>query len=240
MFKDFWQLATMEAENEGGAGGAGGGSSSNNGGAGGNDPAGGSGDGGDKGVKLDPKLAGIDKKEGEGGGEGDNKEGEQNEANELLGAIEGDDYTDVTLDEGMEIDPQVFTKAKEFAKELGLSQKGLQKLSDFYTKEVVIPAQQKWAQTLADWGNQTKADKEFGGDKYEANEAIAKVALDTFGTPEFKEFLTQYGLGNHPEMMRMMWKVGRAIVAEDSSGGDKGGGGGGSPDVLDLFYGPKA
>mgnify|MGYP000700477353 CR=1 FL=1 len=41
--------------------------------------------------------------------------------------------------------------------------------------------------------------------------AVAKKALDTFGTPEFRTLLNESGLGNHPEMIRMMFRAGKAI-----------------------------
>lgn len=65
------------------------------------------------------------------------------------------------------------------------------------------------------WADAAKADKEFGGDKFDENLATAQKALDKFGTPELTQFLIDTGLGKHPELIRAFVKVGRA-VSEDS------------------------
>ena len=61
------------------------------------------------------------------------------------------------------------------------------------------------------WEAATKKDKLLGGDKLEANLATAKLALDSFGSPELKQFLAKSGLGSHPEVIRMLHKVGSSI-----------------------------
>ncbi len=62
-----------------------------------------------------------------------------------------------------------------------------------------------------EWVAKAKADPELGGDKFDANLAVAKKAMDRFATPEFKAYLNETGLGNHPEMLRMLFKTGQAI-----------------------------
>ena len=52
----------------------------------------------------------------------------------------------------------------------------------------------------------------------EAKRAIARTAVDKFGTPELKELLVSHGVGNHPEMIRFMVKVGK-LTGEDVPGG---------------------
>ena len=56
-----------------------------------------------------------------------------------------------------------------------------------------------------------RADKEFGGEKLDENLAIAKTALDKFATPEFTKLLNDTGLGNHPEVLRVFVRAGKAI-----------------------------
>jgi hypothetical protein len=73
---------------------------------------------------------------------------------------------------------------------------------------------------MTEWETASKSDKEFGGDKFDANLAVAKKALDAFGTPELRALLGPYdpknnpkgtGLGNHPEIIRAFLKAGKAI-----------------------------
>lgn len=60
-----------------------------------------------------------------------------------------------------------------------------------------------------------KADKEIGGDKLTASLSKAQQALETFGTPELKEYLNETGLGNHPELVKAFVKIGKAM-SEDN------------------------
>ena len=56
-----------------------------------------------------------------------------------------------------------------------------------------------------------KTDAEIGGDKLPENLAVARKALETFGTPELKALLNESGLGNHPEVIRFFYRSGKAI-----------------------------
>jgi hypothetical protein len=62
-----------------------------------------------------------------------------------------------------------------------------------------------------DWRQQATTDKEFGGDQLNANLAVAKKAMDAFGTPELTKLLNESGLGNHPEVIRVFYRAGKAI-----------------------------
>ena len=74
-----------------------------------------------------------------------------------------------------------------------------------------------------DWEAEGKRDKEFGGDKYDENVAIALRGLDAVGTPELKTMLSQTGLGSHPEVIRTFLKIGQVFADPTiitSRGGD--------------------
>lgn len=130
-------------------------------------------------------------------------------------------YSDFTLPEGVELDAALLEKAAPIFKELGLSQDAAQKLVDFQA-EMVKEGEQSQTDTfntlVEGWQNESKNDKEFGGDKFDENIGIAKLAIDEFGTPEFKELMEDHGVGNHPEMIRFMLKIG-TLLKEDVPGG---------------------
>jgi len=67
----------------------------------------------------------------------------------------------------------------------------------------------------ADWTDQSKADAEFGGEKFAENIARATRTMDKLATPEFTELLNVSGLSNHPDMIRFTLKV--ADIIEDDS-----------------------
>ncbi len=112
--------------------------------------------------------------------------------------------------EGVELDAEMVSEFTSIAKELKLSPADVQRIAD-----VAIKRAQKQAETTAatvkEWADQCRADKEIGGDNLDANVAIAQKTIDTFGTPELKAILAQSGWGNHPEFVRLAYKVGKAI-----------------------------
>jgi len=142
--------------------------------------------------------------------EGEKPEGEKPEGEKPEGEEADADYDLGELPEGFELDEEVAGEFKSAAKELGLDQEGVNKLVELQSKlyERQLEAHQK---TIADWGNEVKADKEIGGDKLAENLAIARKAVDTFGGEELKTLLNSTGLGNHPAVVRFALKVGKAI-----------------------------
>jgi hypothetical protein len=123
-------------------------------------------------------------------------------------------YEDFTAPDGVTLDAEVTGEFKGLAKELGLTQEQAQKVADFGPKML-----QRWqakqaealAETSAKWATETRADKDIGGDKLNENLATAKKALDAFGSPAIKTLLHESGLGNHPEVIRLLVNAGKAI-----------------------------
>lgn len=121
---------------------------------------------------------------------------------------------DFAMPEGVELDGKAADEFSVLAKELKLSQADAQRVAN-----VAVKMQQQQAETHAStvkgWADQCKTDKEFGGDNLEPNMAVARKAIDTFGSPELKALLNSSGLGNHPELVRFAFKAGKA-VSEDT------------------------
>ena len=117
--------------------------------------------------------------------------------------------------EGKEFDPDVLSVYTEVAKELNLSQEAAQKILDRMGPKVAERQAEQLEALRTDWANSSKADKEFGGEKLQENLALAKKAFDSFGTPELRQLLNESGLGNNPEVIRFMFRAGKAI-SEDT------------------------
>jgi hypothetical protein len=142
----------------------------------------------------------------------------QKETEEKSKAGAPESYAEFTKPEGMEnveLNQQAVDALKPIARELNLSQDKAQMLfakllTDVYPK---MEAQrlEAWGNLTRGWADTAKADQEIGGDKWHANVEVAQRALNTFGTPELKEALNQYGLGNHPELIRLMVRMGNAM-----------------------------
>lgn len=149
-------------------------------------------------------------------------------------------YADFSVPEGVTIDNALLEKVTPVFKELGLSQEQAQKLVDFQSDQVQAMADSQveaFNQMVGEWAEQSKNDSEFGGDKFDESIAVAKAAIEKFGTPELRELLETHGLGNHPEMIRFMMRVGK-LTQEDQPGTS-----GGQPsekkDRIELLYGEE-
>lgn len=163
-----------------------------------------------------PGTEGEKKPDAEDEKPGEEKPGEKEGEKKPEGAPEKYEFS---APEGTELDKAAVEQFEPIARELNLSQEQAQKLVDLYGSKVMpqLMKQQaeSWQKQVADWGTAAKEDKEIGGDKFGANLEKAKQAMGTFATPELREFLESSGMGNHPEMIRLMVKVG-AAMSEDN------------------------
>lgn len=126
--------------------------------------------------------------------------------------------------EGREFDAEVITAFSDVAKELNLSNEAAQKMLDKMAPLMESRTAQQIESVKAQWMETSMADKEFGGEKIRENLAVAKKALDQFGSPQLRELLEQSGLGNHPEMIRLMYRAGKAISEDKYVGPSQGAG----------------
>lgn len=103
--------------------------------------------------------------------------------------------------------------------------KQTQDMSEAFTKQIDT------------WESEAKADPDIGGDKYDENVAIAKTAIDAFGSDELKTVLNESGLGNHPAMIKFANKAGQALK---DSPVHKQPGGEAKKSLADSLYGKKS
>lgn len=154
------------------------------------------------------------------------------------GAPEGGNYADIKVPEGYTLDKALVDKFLPIANKFNLSQEGAQELADFYVKEILGPQSAAFIEQISNWYTETEKDAEIGGAKFEASTQNASRALSVFGTPGLKQLMVQYGIGNHPEVVRFFARVGSALPAEDNAAGGKPGSPQGGADFLTKMYGP--
>lgn len=118
---------------------------------------------------------------------------------------------DFKLADDQKLDPTIEKSFAEVAKELNLPQDKAQKVLDKMAPALQARQAEAIKALTTDWGKQAAADKEFGGEHLGENLSLAKKALDTFGTPELKQLLNESGFGNHPEVIRLFVRAGKAI-----------------------------
>jgi hypothetical protein len=138
-------------------------------------------------------------------GEGDQNDGDQKPAQAAPEAYEPFD-----------VEGQQFTEAQlegfaATAKELGLSQENAQKM----LAAMVPTARQYLVDDLKaksqEWASLSEKDPEIGGANFKANVGVANQALKQFATPEFTALLRGSGLGAHPEVVRVFYRIGKAM-----------------------------
>lgn len=132
------------------------------------------------------------------------------------------EYQSFTLPEGLTLDEAALAKAVPVFKDLKLDQESAQKLVSFYAEQVKasndalvqeqIAHQQR---TIDEWRAATAADKEIGGDKLAQNLGIAKKAWNALATPAMREMFDDWGISNHPEVVRFLYRVGSKL-SEDT------------------------
>jgi len=137
---------------------------------------------------------------------------EGQEETEVAGAPE--EYTTFDLPENFDMNNDTLAEYHTFAKENGLTQEQAQRGVDMVAQMKEAEMNQ-WVEQQKSWVEQAKADTEYGNDKFDESISVAVKARDSFGTSEFNEMLDSSGLGNHPEMIRFLHRVGKAI-SEDS------------------------
>lgn len=146
-------------------------------------------------------------------------------------------YESFALPEGMDLDTGLIEKAEPVLKELNLTQGQAQKLVDTFAAWRASDSQQlqeAFDNDVKQWKQEAETDKEIGGPTFNENVGTAIKALDRFGTPELKSLLDTSGLGNHPEVIRFMWRVGQTI--REDQPGSAGANVGETADPADRWY----
>jgi hypothetical protein len=117
--------------------------------------------------------------------------------------------------QGQTFNDTVMKTYGDAARKLNLTQDGAQSLLDQLGPVLQAEGSKQLAQQgdalRAQWLKDSQADKEFGGAGLEANKQVMATAMAKWGTPELSKFLNETGLGNHPELIRLMVRVGKAI-----------------------------
>lgn len=168
----------------------------------------------DKQQDTPPQPAGEDKVRSlldDEPGEGEGGEKKQDAAPE--------EYKDFAFPEGMVVDPAFMTQAKSIFKDANLSQDNAQKLVDLVierdkqVEKAQLDLAKKWAEDFMS--------------KPTAKEDLAYAAkARSFVTPGLREMLKDPRIGNNPEILATLAKVGRAISEDrfEDQGGDRKGG----------------
>lgn len=149
-------------------------------------------------------------------------------------------YADFSLPEGLAIDAERTAEFSTVAKELNLTQDQAQKLVDLQSK-MALESQSKalldYEKTVNEWAAESK--KVLGHD-YKEKLALSAKAIDSLLPPEdakeLREFFKLSGLGNHPQLNKLFYSLGKSMsedsfVTSGASGGEK--------TAAEIMYGNK-
>lgn len=163
-------------------------------------------------------LTGATGEAKEGDGEGSKPEGDQKPADEKKEQPEGapESYEDFKAPEGLKYDDQVIDSFKEVAKETNLSQAQAQNLLDKVAPVIAQRQMAQIAEVSKQWAERSKADKELSADWNRSMADVARVrdrfAKNEDGSvdPDIAEFMST-PIGNHPGLLKLLARAGRAI-----------------------------
>lgn len=161
------------------------------------------------------------KKEGEEGADGD-------ESPAPAGAPE---TYELTAGEGQEFDKSSFDVVEPIFREIGLSNDQAQKLVSAYGEKIMPALAEKAkaqletqaATTRKEWSDAFHNDPDLGGANKDKTLSDAARAFDHYGLKKgegFRQLLDESGLGNHPDLIRFVARVGRDL---DEGGFERGG-----------------
>jgi hypothetical protein len=134
------------------------------------------------------------------------------------------DY-DLKLPEGSPLTPEDLAQTLKDAKDAGMTKEQAEQMLEKkdQTARAVLQRQDTALKTeQAKWQDQCAKDPEIGGDDYAKNIELAKRAWDKLASAELKELASNKvvngvqmtGLANHPEVVRLMVRIGK-LIGED-------------------------
>lgn len=137
------------------------------------------------------------------------------------------EYGEFTLPEGQELDSELLEQFVPLFKEAKLPQEAAQKLVEQYASvlpsiaekvqaQVLEQVQTEFKQKNEQFLESTRKDPEIGGIKLTESTAYCGRAIDAFcSTPQeaqaFKAAMNEMGMGNHPEVVRFLTRVGKSV-----------------------------
>lgn len=150
----------------------------------------------------------------------------------------------------IDLDADLLTAATPIFKAAGLSNENAQQIAQFYAANV-LPGVSNFVQQqtlellgiadMGEWAAKLKADKDIGGAKYAENLTIIAQGRDAFASTELKALLETTRLGNHPEVNRLFFKLGKQVAEGKVHTGDPTPKpAGGAESFYDASFSPKS
>ncbi len=131
------------------------------------------------------------------------------------GAKAPETYEIFKIAEGVDASEETMVELTAMAKSMDMNQDQAQKMVDLYMQNVGgVEAEfqkgvsENFESLQKAWRSETSKDAIVGKTE---NQQTAIKAITKFGTPELKNFLNDSGMGDHPELIRFCYNIGKAI-----------------------------
>jgi hypothetical protein len=147
---------------------------------------------------------------------------------------------DLKLPEGSTLDAKTVEKIGDYSRSQKFSAEQAQALLEREHKSAAEFEQAQTARLAEEnkkWEKALNDDKEIGGEGLKKNVELAKRAVDKYASDEFKALLDSTGFGNHPEVVRIFSRIGKAMEEDSLIGGKNAGGGTGKKKAEDIMFG---
>lgn len=145
---------------------------------------------------------------------------------------------ELKLPEDSLLDDAEVARIAEYAKKRGLTQEQAQEIIEMESQTLAKFREDQinhLKKQSEEWKANLLSDKEFGGEAFKANAELAKRAAQKFATPDFIKTLEETGLGNHPELVKMFYRIGKAM--SDDSFVKPGAQAASKKDIAEVLYG---
>lgn len=126
----------------------------------------------------------------------------------------------ITLPDGVQADKGLLDWFLPVAKEAGLDSEKASKLASGYAQHIESKNEalkKEWAAQGDAWVKELRDDPDFGGQKFEANVALAQQAFRQYGGAPLLAYLDEAGIANHPLLVKAFASIGRAMAEDDTA-----------------------
>jgi hypothetical protein len=131
-----------------------------------------------------------------------------------LDTVPADGKYTLTLPDDLQVDEELLGALSPAMKEAGITGKQANTLAAAFAAQKKAEFE-NFGKMVTDWAKTAQADPEIGGANWDTSVSHAQKVINQFGSPALKDYLNQTGAGNHPEVIRLMAKVG-AVISEDN------------------------
>jgi hypothetical protein len=121
---------------------------------------------------------------------------------------------DLKLPENHVLGDGAVERIASYAKEKGLSQEQAQSLlerENGAAQSYASRQMEQYNKTVDSWAKMVETDTEIGGQNFKQNIELASQVVKRYGSESLVKALKDTGYGNHPELVRVFARIGKAM-----------------------------